>query len=216
MVRAGQSPAAPHARSAAISCPSMPSLLTLPVGPRDHARGPESAPVTLVEYGDFECPQCAAAYPIVARIIDTFGDRLRFVFRHFPLTNSHPNAQHAAEAAECGGAGQAQFWPMYDALYARAREALRPEDPGVWRRGLGLVERRDRARLGLARRCSAASRKTSRAASRAASPARRRSSSTAPATKAAGTSSRSPTRSKRRCTSRAPRPAPLAGLGDRR
>ena len=95
----------------------MPALLTVPVGPRDHVRGPASAPVTLVEYGDFECPQCGAAYPIVARVVDTFGDRLRFVFRHFPLTNSHPNAQHAAEEAEWAAAQNA-FWPMYDALYA--------------------------------------------------------------------------------------------------
>jgi protein-disulfide isomerase len=94
----------------------MAAPLTLPVGPRDHSRGPESAPVTLVEYGDFECPQCASAYPIVGRIVDTFGDRLRFVFRHFPLTNSHPFAQHAAEAAEVAALGGA-FWPMYEALY---------------------------------------------------------------------------------------------------
>jgi len=94
----------------------MPASLTVPVGPRDHVRGAEGALVTLVEYGDFECPQCAAAYPIVGRIFDTFGDRLRFVFRHFPLTNSHPNAQHAAEAAEVAAQGGV-FWPMYDALY---------------------------------------------------------------------------------------------------
>jgi len=94
----------------------MPSLLTLPVGPRDHVRGPETAPVTLVEYGDFECPQCAAAHPIIERVVDTFGDRLRFVFRHFPLTNSHPNAQHAAEESEWASARGA-FWPMHEALY---------------------------------------------------------------------------------------------------
>jgi protein-disulfide isomerase len=94
----------------------MPALLTLPVGPRDHVRGPATAPVTLVEYGDFECPQCGAARPIVARVVDTFGDRLRFVFRHFPLTNSHPNAQHAAEEAEWAS-GLNAFWPMYEALY---------------------------------------------------------------------------------------------------
>ena len=94
----------------------MPSLLTLPVGPRDHVRGSDSAPVTLVEYGDFECPQCAAARPIVARVVDTFGDRLRFVFRHFPLTNTHPNAQHAAEEAEWASALNV-FWPMHEALY---------------------------------------------------------------------------------------------------
>ena len=95
----------------------MPALLTVPVGARDHVGGPASARVTLVEYGDFECPQCGAAHPIIARLIDTFGDRLRFVFRHFPLTNSHPNAQHAAEEAEWAAAQNA-FWPMYDALYA--------------------------------------------------------------------------------------------------
>ena len=94
----------------------MPALLTLPVGPRDHVRGAESAAVTLVEYGDFECPQCGAARPIVARVVDTFGDRLRFVFRHFPLTSSHPSAQHAAEEAEWASA-QGAFWPMYEALY---------------------------------------------------------------------------------------------------
>jgi protein-disulfide isomerase len=95
----------------------MPSVLTVPVGPRDHVRGPASAPVTLVEYGDFECPQCGAARPIIARIADTFGDRLRFVFRNFPLTNTHPHAQRAAEAAEWASASNA-FWPMHEALYA--------------------------------------------------------------------------------------------------
>jgi protein-disulfide isomerase len=95
----------------------MAASLTVPVGARDHIRGPEAAPVTLVEYGDFECPQCAAAYPIIGRILDTFGDRLRFAFRHFPLTNSHPNAQHAAEAAEVAARAGA-FWQMYDALYS--------------------------------------------------------------------------------------------------
>lgn len=94
----------------------MPSLLTVPVGPRDHTRGSESAAVTLVEYGDYECPQCGAAFPILARVADTFGDRLRFVFRHFPLTNTHPNAQHAAEEAEWASS-RGVFWKMHDALY---------------------------------------------------------------------------------------------------
>jgi protein-disulfide isomerase len=94
----------------------MPSLLNVPVGPRDHVRGPESAPVTVVEYGDFECPQCGAAFPILARVADTFGDRVRFVFRHFPLTNTHPNAQHAAEEAEWASS-RGVFWQMHDALY---------------------------------------------------------------------------------------------------
>ena len=114
----------------------MPSLLTLPVGPRDHVRGPASAPVTLVEYGDFECPQCAAARPIVARVVDTFGDRLRFVFRHFPLTNAHPNAQHAAEEAEWASALNV-FWPMHEALYA-AQNSLSDRRMLELAAGLGL------------------------------------------------------------------------------
>jgi|SoiMethySBSTD1v2_1073268.scaffolds.fasta_scaffold1666490_2 protein-disulfide isomerase len=117
----------------------MPSLLTLPVGPRDHIKGPESAAVTVVEYGDFECPQCAAAYPIVGRVLDTFGDRARFVFRHFPLTSSHPNAQHAAEEAEWAAA-QDKFWPMYDALYA-AQKHLSDRRMLDIAAGLGLAGR---------------------------------------------------------------------------
>ena len=74
--------------------------LTPPVGQRDHWRGPETAPVTLVEYGDYECPYCGEAYPIVKEIERRLGDRLRFVFRNSPLTQSHPHAEHAAEAAE--------------------------------------------------------------------------------------------------------------------
>jgi protein-disulfide isomerase len=90
--------------------------LTVSVTDRDHARGPQAAPVTLLEYGDFECPQCGAVYPIVKQVQAAFGERLRFVFRSFPLTNVHPNAQRAAEAAEWAAA-QGAFWPMYDALY---------------------------------------------------------------------------------------------------
>jgi protein-disulfide isomerase len=97
---------------------SMPSLLKLPVGPRDHRRGPDDAQLTLVEYGDFECPQCARAYPIIERLQVSMGDRLRFVFRHFPLTNSHPHAQRAAETAEWAAThGEEAFWRMYHALF---------------------------------------------------------------------------------------------------
>ena len=117
----------------------MPSVLKLPVGPRDHRQGPDDAQVTLLEYGDFECPQCAAAYPIVARVTDTFGDRLRFVFRHFPLTSSHPNAQHAAEEAEWASA-QGVFWPMYEALYA-AQKNLSDKRMLDIAAGLGLAGR---------------------------------------------------------------------------
>src|SRR5262249_40759922 len=90
--------------------------LTQPVSERDHIQGPDSAPVTLVEYGDYECPYCGQAYPIVKEVQQRLGDRLRFVFRNFPLTNAHPHAEHAAEAAEAAGA-QGQFWEMHDSLY---------------------------------------------------------------------------------------------------
>ena len=90
--------------------------LTLPVSERDHLQGPENAPVTMVEYGDYECPYCGAAYPIVKEIQQRLGDRLRFVFRNFPLNQSHPHAEHAAEAAEAA-ARQGKFWEMHDSLF---------------------------------------------------------------------------------------------------
>jgi protein-disulfide isomerase len=94
--------------------------LTLPVGPRDHAEGPADAPVTLVEYGDYECPSCGQAYPIVKEVQRRLGSKLRFVFRNFPLTDAHPHAQHAAEAAEAA-ATHGKFWEMHDALYEHQR-----------------------------------------------------------------------------------------------
>jgi protein-disulfide isomerase len=95
--------------------------LTQPVSSRDHVRGPESAPVTLVEYGDFECPHCGAAYPVLAELQQRFGDRLRFVFRHFPLTNVHPHAQAAAEASEWAAA-QDRFWQLHDRVYETQKQ----------------------------------------------------------------------------------------------
>src|SRR5262245_21635746 len=94
--------------------------LTPPVGERDHAQGPADASVTLVEYGDFECPYCGQAYPIVKALQRRLGDRLRFVFRNFHLTNAHPHAEHAAEAAEAAGA-QDRYWQMHDRLYEHQR-----------------------------------------------------------------------------------------------
>src|SRR5579871_4401521 len=94
--------------------------LTLPVGPRDHAQGPADARVTLVEYGDYECPHCGRAYPIVKEVQRRLGAALRFVFRNFPLIQSHPHAEHAAEAAE-GAAALGQFWPMHDTLFEHQR-----------------------------------------------------------------------------------------------
>ncbi len=93
-----------------------PPHLTLPVGDRDHTSGPAEAPLVLVQYGDYQCPYCGAAYPIVKRIQREFGPQLRFVFRNFPITNAHPYAEWAAETAEAVGA-QGKFWEMHDFLY---------------------------------------------------------------------------------------------------
>ncbi len=92
--------------------------LALPVSDRDHIQGPRDAPVMLVEYGDYECPHCGRAYPIVQQIQRRMGRRLCFVFRSFPLRESHPHAQRAAEAAEAAGA-QGKFWEMHDRLFER-------------------------------------------------------------------------------------------------
>ncbi len=112
------------------------SRLTLPVGDRDHVQGPASAPATLVEYGDYECPYCGMAYPIVKRVQQHFGDRLRFVFRNFPLAEVHPHAEAAAEAAEAAAA-QGKFWEMHDTLYEHQR-ALDTTHLRDYARQLGL------------------------------------------------------------------------------
>jgi protein-disulfide isomerase len=94
---------------------AMPKL-RVPVGPGDHVQGPAEALVTLVEYGDYECPYCGHAYPIVKALQREFGDRLRFVFRNFPLRELHPHAEAAAEAAEFAGEHK-KFWEMHDLIY---------------------------------------------------------------------------------------------------
>ena len=91
-------------------------ILTLPVSDHDHIRGSLSAPVTLVEYGDYECPYCGQAYYVLQEIEQELGDNMCFVFRNFPLTSVHLHAEHTAEAAEAAGA-QGQFWEMHDMLY---------------------------------------------------------------------------------------------------
>jgi protein-disulfide isomerase len=90
--------------------------LTDPVSPVDHVLGPEHAPVTVVEYGDFECPSCKQASGTVKLMLARFEEEVRLVFRHFPLEGVHPHALRAAEAAECAG-GQGKFWPMHDLLF---------------------------------------------------------------------------------------------------
>jgi protein-disulfide isomerase len=92
------------------------STLKIPVRPEDHIEGDPSAPCTLVEYGDYQCPHCGRAYPIVKRVQKHFGKRLRFVFRNFPLNEIHPQAETAAETAEFAGV-HGKFWEMHDALF---------------------------------------------------------------------------------------------------
>ena len=98
--------------------------LTPPVSDQDHAQGGAKARVTLLEYGDYECPHCGRAYPIVKRVQQRLGDRLRFVFRNFPLSEMHPHAEHAAEAAEsvAGVKGNEAFWAMHDLIFEHQRE----------------------------------------------------------------------------------------------
>jgi protein-disulfide isomerase len=117
-----------------------PPRLVLPVGPRDHIQGPVDAALTLVEYGDYECPYCGEAYPIVKEIQRRMGSRLRFVFRNFPLGNMHPHAALAAEAAE-GAAAQGRFWEMHDILYEH-QSALGEPDLEGYARSLGLDAKR--------------------------------------------------------------------------
>src|SRR5690242_1147921 len=87
-----------------------------PVTERDHALGSPAAPITIVEYGDYECPDCLNAVPIVLELRRRLGDELRFVFRHFPQNSIHPHASAAAEAAEAA-AEQGKFWEMHQALF---------------------------------------------------------------------------------------------------
>ena len=117
--------------------------LAVPVDERDHVLGPASAEVTLVEYGDFECPYTRRARPVVRRLGQDFADRLLFVFRNFPLTRIHPHAQAAAEAAEAAGS-QGRYWEIHDLLLENQRH-LEDEDLRHYAEQLGLdPERFDR------------------------------------------------------------------------
>jgi protein-disulfide isomerase len=91
--------------------------LKVPVSSRDHIQGSNNTPITLVEYGDYQCQHCGAAQPVVKQIQARFGERLRLVYRHFPLVEIHPLAGPAAEVAEFAGA-HGQFWEMHDAIFA--------------------------------------------------------------------------------------------------
>lgn len=110
--------------------------LTTPVSAGDHSLGPDDAPVTLVEYGDYECEYCGQAHTIVQELLRQRPETVRFVFRNFPLTQIHPHAQAAAEAAEAAG-GQGVFWPMHDHLYEH-QDALDNESLIAYAGELGL------------------------------------------------------------------------------
>jgi len=97
------------------------SELRVPVTDRDHSLGPQDAPVTLVEYGDFQCPYCGAAYPVVKQVLEQFEGDVRFVFRNFPLTEVHPEALDAAQVAELASTHR-QFWAAHDLLFEHQDE----------------------------------------------------------------------------------------------
>jgi protein-disulfide isomerase len=117
-----------------------PARLDQPVGERDHAQGPQDAPVTLVEYGDYECPYCGQVYPVTKQLQERLGDRLRFVFRNYPLDSVHPRARPAAEAAEAAGS-QGKFWEYHDVLYENQQD-LDDESLKRYAADLGLDEDR--------------------------------------------------------------------------
>jgi protein-disulfide isomerase len=95
--------------------------LDTPPSDADHSLGPADAPVTLIEYGDYECPDCFNAEPVVSELHSRLGDKLRIIFRHFPRSSIHPRASAAAAAAEAA-ASQGQFWKMHKALFQRQRD----------------------------------------------------------------------------------------------
>lgn len=101
-------------------------LELLPLRPDDHMRGGKNAKITLIEFGDYECPGCGDAYWVIKKIEEEMGDALRFVFRHFPYARLHPHAELAAQAAEAAGA-QEKFWEMHEALF-EDQEALELDD----------------------------------------------------------------------------------------
>jgi protein-disulfide isomerase len=110
--------------------------LRVPVNDSDHALGPKEAPIELVEYGDFQCPHCGHAYPIVERLRENLGRELRFIYRHFPLSESHPDARNAARAAEAAGR-QGRFWEMH-ALLFKNQDALDPDSLTGYAAAMGL------------------------------------------------------------------------------
>ena len=120
----------------AVGLDDRPLGLTRRVSELDHRLGPSDAPVQLVEYGDYECPYCVDAAPGINRILSMYGDRLVYVFRHFPLVSQHPHAWRAALAAEAAGA-EDRFWAMHDHLLTHQHD-LSEEELRLHARALGL------------------------------------------------------------------------------
>jgi protein-disulfide isomerase len=118
--------------------------LKIPVSIEDHSQGPDNAPLVLVEYGDYQCPDCGLAFPMVKRLQKALGDKLKFVFRNFPLSEVHPNALNAAKVAEAA-AIQGKFWEMHDLLFEKQANLDR-KSLGDYAGQLGLnVEARNEA-----------------------------------------------------------------------
>jgi len=116
--------------------PHAPFELAVALSAVDHVTGAPHAAVTVVEYGDFECPNCKQAQPAVKLLLERFSGRVQFVFRHFPLEDVHPHALGAAQAAECA-AGQGRFWEMHDLLFAN-QSHLKPKELHGFAERLGL------------------------------------------------------------------------------
>lgn len=113
--------------------------------PWDHAQGSSEAPVTIIEYGDFECPYCGRTYPLLKRLREELGDQIRLIYRHFPLNSVHPHASVAAQAAEAAGA-QGKFWEMHSMLFEN-QDALESFDFDQYALRIGLEVYRFRADL---------------------------------------------------------------------
>jgi len=124
------------------------STLKIPIRPEDHVQGDEHATTTLVEYGDYQCPHCGRAYPIVKKVQKHFGKRLRFIFRNFPLNEIHPDAEAAAETAEFAGS-HGKYWEMHDLLFEnQARFGLPLFEELAQRLGLDPAELRQALETG--------------------------------------------------------------------
>ncbi len=113
-----------------------PPIQSFTITSKDHLIGPASAPVTLIEYSDFECPFCAKFFPTTQQVIKEYGNKVRLVYRHFPLTSIHPLAQKAAEASECASE-QGKFWQFHDLVFAN-QTLLSAEQLKIWGKDLGL------------------------------------------------------------------------------